>query len=645
MTDHVLSFLSSYQGTLTQALPLPEELAKDYDLYDCLRESPNKSTFLLKQKSDASFAVLKVAKSSAREHLRAEYDILKGLHSSQIPQALLYLSDSKTDYFLRSYIAGLPVSDQVERNGAFPEAEAARLVLGLCGTLSMLHAQTPSIIHRDIKPQNIIYTSGHTLALIDFDAARRFQPAQKKDTEYLGTQTTAAPEQFGYQQTDQRSDIYSTGILLLFLCTGSYELESLSGVRSRALRHVIETCTRFDPQRRYKNIRALSRALRRTQRAAATPAVSFWRGAALGLAAGVALSMAVVFSGILPARSDTANDDSATATPLVAALPAEDQPIVFESSEIEHAVREQLGVDATTPLYQADLDRVDKLFLCGPYTKVDWSEVIDFSLYLSNYQYGEVTSVADIPKLRNLSELALINQKISDITPLAGMRLTRLSLNGNLIIDPSPISTLKFLRELYIGFNPLTQIDIVKSLPLLQAIDLSSTSVSDISGLSNDMTTICLNSTPILDYSPLLRMNTLQALYIDHFDQSCIDVLIQLHDLTKLEVGNGLASMEPIIGLSNLLHLTLAPSQLTSIEGIQSLKHLEYFRIGASPNIDLTPLTKMESLFTVDICNQQMNDYAVLFQIPNLQHLYCLQAQKDKIDELGLPITFEIHVV
>ena len=221
MTDHVLSFLSAYQGTLTQALSLPDALSKEYELYDCLRETPGKSTFLLKKRTDASFAILKVAKTSAREHLRAEYDILSRLHSARIPQALSYISDQGTDYFLRAYVAGTPISDCVERNGAFPESESARLIVGLCETLSLLHAQTPPIIHRDIKPQNIIYTSQHTLALIDFDAARRFQPGRKNDTVCLGTQTTAAPEQFGYQQTDARSDIYSTGILLLFLCTGS----------------------------------------------------------------------------------------------------------------------------------------------------------------------------------------------------------------------------------------------------------------------------------------------------------------------------------------------------------------------------------------------------------------------------------------
>jgi serine/threonine protein kinase len=647
MTDHVLSFLSAYQGTLSQALPLPDALSKAYELYDCLRETPNKSTFLLKKKFDDSFAILKVAKNSAREHLRAEYEILSRLHSPRIPQALSYISDQGTDYFLRAYVAGTPISDYVEQNGAFSESESARLIAGLCETLALLHAQTPPVIHRDIKPQNIIYTSQHTLALIDFDAARYFQPEQKKDTVCLGTQTTAAPEQFGYQQTDARADIYSTGILLLFLCTGFYALESLAEVKSRTLMRVIETSTRFDPQRRYKNIHALSRALSRTQRASATPAVSFWRGAALGLVAGVVLSMALVFSGLLPTRAqaDATEAEVPIASPLVAALPAEDQAIVFVSPKIERAVREQLGVDASTPLYQADLDRVDKLFLVGDDTLESWGDVTFRAVFQSELYEGTITTLADIPKLRNLTELAICAQEIIDLTPLKDMHLTHLALSTNLIIDPSPLSSIKSLRELYIGHNPITQINVAAELPLLQVLDLSGSNVSDLSVLGNDILVLCLYDTPVYDFTPLLRMSTLQRLYINHPTQACLNILSQLHDLRELQIGNGVADIEPLLKMKNLVALAIAPVDFTSIEGIQTLDRLEYLRIETAQTIDLSPLTKISALNTLDIVNQEMADYSILFKITNLTCLYCSQAQKDAIEALRLPVKFEIHVV
>ena len=622
---------------------LPRALSQEYELFDCLRESPMKSSYLLRKKADDSFAVLKVAKGDAREHLRAEYEIIDHLNSAEFPQALSYFSDQQADYFLRSYVAGTPVSGYIGRNGPFSEAEAVRLVRGLCDALAILHAQKPPVIHRDIKPQNVIFTLQRTLALIDFDAARRFQSEQKEDTVCLGTQATAAPEQFGYQQTDQRADIYSTGILLLYLCTGSYDPKERMRVGSRKLRHVIERCTRFDPARRYHNIRGLSRNLSRVQQSFPSVA-SFWRGAALGILAGVAVCAALALSGALsipPIKA--APDEAALAQP--AALPAAQQAVVFDSPEIERAVREQLGFDENTPLYQADLDRVRTLYLCGLNTKTSWDDIANYALYYSNSEIGLVSTLADIPKLRNLRELALCNQSITDVSPLKGMRLIRLALTENRISDLTPLSSLNLLRELYIGHNPVTQIDFVKDLPLLQTIDICSTSVSDLAPLSNDMTRICLYNTPILDYSPLLRMNTLQELFITHPNQACLSIVSQLHDLTRLEIGTGLTSIEPLLGLTNLANLVLAPTQVNSIEGIQTLKHVTYFRISAASDLDLAPLTEMESLDTVDICNQTMRDYTILFKIPNLQHLYCFQAQKDAIESLGLPITFEIHVV
>ncbi len=193
MTDHVLSFLSAYQATLTQAFALPAELSGEYDLFDCLRETPEKSTYLLQKKADASFVLLKAASGSKREHLQFEFDILRSIHSPLLPQAISCFSDDKTTYFLREYIAGTPVSDFVERQGPFREMDAVRLCLDVCDALMVLHAQNPPVIHRDIKPQNVIYTKQRTLSLIDFDAARRYQNTQKKDTVYLGTQATAAP--------------------------------------------------------------------------------------------------------------------------------------------------------------------------------------------------------------------------------------------------------------------------------------------------------------------------------------------------------------------------------------------------------------------------------------------------------------------
>ena len=102
-------------------------------------------------------------------------------------------------------------------------------------------------------------------------------------------------------------------------------------------------------------------------------------------------------------------------------------------------------------------------------------------------------------------------------------------------------------------------------------------------------------------------------------------------------------SIQPLLGLKSLRNLAISTVELTSIEGIQSLDQLDYLRIAAAPDIDLSPLTKMDSLNTLDIFNQEMQDYSILLSIPNLKHLYCTLAQKDAIEALGQPILFEFH--
>ena len=640
MTDHVLSFLSAYQGALGEAFTLPDEMKNEYELFDCLRETRAKSVYLVRHKADDSFAVLKAAKGAAREHLQAEYSLLSRIALPNVPRAISFLSGEAYDYFLRSYIEGTPLSDYIEKNGPFSETEAVRLILALCKTLEQLHAQTPPIIHRDIKPQNIILTKQRTLALIDFDAARHFHAAQQRDTEYLGTEATAAPEQFGYQQTDQRSDVYSTGILLLFLCTGSYERANSARICSRAIRKIIEKSTRFDPARRFKTIRAFRHRLLSAARAA-TPRATFLRGATAGLCAGLLLAAALMLSGVIhltkPEPAPQGLQEVAAS-----AAPVASQVIEFESPQIEQAVRAQLGFDDTTPLLQTDLDRVTSLYLFGNQTLSSWSDVSNNSLYPRGMGQGAIQSLADIPYLRNLCELAICEQNVYDLSPLEGMHLVRLALYGNQITDVSVIASLSDLRELLLANNPLTRIDALKDLPYLEVVNLNNTRVYDLAPLNSKTTALYLNNAPIFDLSPLLGMPSLQTLFFTNPDADDLSVLSQLTGLTSLEVSYDLTSVQPLLPLKNLTRLALIFTPMDSFSGIETLEQLSYLRISVKDHVDLTPLTKMPSITELDIFSQNVEDYSALFQIPNLKLLFCSKAQAAEIEALGKPIPFEI---
>ena len=88
--------------------------------------------------------------------------------------------------------------------------------------------------------------------------SRIFKSECSDDTQILGTTGYAAPEQYGIFQTDQRADIYSMGILLNIMLTGKHPSRELASGR---LGRIVQKCTMVNPQKRYKNVRALMEAL------------------------------------------------------------------------------------------------------------------------------------------------------------------------------------------------------------------------------------------------------------------------------------------------------------------------------------------------------------------------------------------------
>ncbi len=163
------------------------------------------------------------------------------------------------------FVQGKTFDDVVYTRGASLQV-AKDLFPGACDAATELHASfDPPLIHRDIKPSNLML-SGDEVVLIDLGIARSFDSEAAVDTARLGTRGFAPPEQFGFGQTDVRSDVYALGMLLFYLLTGKVpEPTNVEQVMRehhvpRGLREVVLKAAAFDPASRYATADDLKRA-------------------------------------------------------------------------------------------------------------------------------------------------------------------------------------------------------------------------------------------------------------------------------------------------------------------------------------------------------------------------------------------------
>lgn len=155
---------------------------------------------------------------------------------------------------LEEYVQGDTLADILE-NGNLTEQQTERILLQLCFALMQLHGS--GIVHRDIKPENVILR-GDQAVLIDFNASRLETPGNTTDTRIMGTTGYAAPEQYGFAQTDERADIYALGVLTNEMRTRSHPSGKLAEGR---LRPIIEKCIEVNVDKRYGSVGELVMAL------------------------------------------------------------------------------------------------------------------------------------------------------------------------------------------------------------------------------------------------------------------------------------------------------------------------------------------------------------------------------------------------
>lgn len=233
------------------------------------------------------YVAIKVLKKEYKEDenfvrkFRSEAQAAAGLMHPNIVNVYDVGEDRGLNYMVMELVEGITLKEYIERKGRLSHKEVISIAIQMCTGIGIAHAA--DIIHRDIKPQNIIISKDGKVKVTDFGIAKA-TTSNTVSSNAMGSVHYTSPEQARGGFSDQRSDIYSVGITLYEMVTGQVPFDGDSTV-SVAIKHlqeeitppselapdipysleqIILKCTQKNSERRYKNTDELIRDMKRS---------------------------------------------------------------------------------------------------------------------------------------------------------------------------------------------------------------------------------------------------------------------------------------------------------------------------------------------------------------------------------------------
>lgn len=220
------------------------------------------------------------------ERFLREIEILSRITHPAVPRVFAWGGQDRQLYFVAEYVDGFDLRTIMQKQEQrWAPQEAARLVADVAEALGQAHEL--NIVHRDIKPQNIILCDDGSAKLLDFGVARARGAGMQTLTKtgmVLGTPEYMSPEQFEGKKVEPPSDVYSLGVILYQMLTGDLPFignrmeiairiltESVTPprlVRNDVpvwLDHIILKCLQRDLKKRYANASELAADLKQTR--------------------------------------------------------------------------------------------------------------------------------------------------------------------------------------------------------------------------------------------------------------------------------------------------------------------------------------------------------------------------------------------
>ncbi len=137
-------------------------------------------------------------------------------------------------YFSMDYIEGSTLRSVMERRRSLPQEDAISIVVEICRAVA--HAHSKGIIHRDLKPENVMIDTEGDVFVLDFGLARAVEEAGiTQPGMIMGTPFYMSPEQLAGEKLDERSDIFSIGLILYYCLTGDdlFRAEGITAIMAK----------------------------------------------------------------------------------------------------------------------------------------------------------------------------------------------------------------------------------------------------------------------------------------------------------------------------------------------------------------------------------------------------------------------------
>jgi hypothetical protein len=184
------------------------------------------------------------------KRFKQEYTVTRNLAHPNLIRSLYFGHHGGVPYIVFEFVSGPSLGDRLEREGKLPEDEAVRVIRQVAGALAEAHKNR--VIHRDVKPDNILLSDDGPVKVIDLGLAKDVDDDQMltRPSTGLGTPNFMAPEQFSdAKHADERCDVYSLGATLYMAVTGQvpFLARSLGGILDKKVKNDLVPPSRLVP--------------------------------------------------------------------------------------------------------------------------------------------------------------------------------------------------------------------------------------------------------------------------------------------------------------------------------------------------------------------------------------------------------------